>query len=272
MPPSPSKKPAAAQKPASKKAARKKASKKAAAPKLAPWHRDSPAWAKVDPDLQRRIGLLPNPPKALAERAARAADLLAAEFPGADCALVHENPLQLLVATILSAQCTDARVNQVTPALFSKYRTAAEFAAAPPGELEKDIHATGFFNNKAKAIRAACGDIAERFGGEVPEAMEDLLTLRGVARKTANVVRCNCFGYPGLTVDTHFGRIARRLSLTGHDDPEKVEADVANLLPPERWTHFCHSVILHGRKTCASRKPKCDSCRLAAICPSAFAA
>lgn len=233
------------------------------------FHKDSPSWPKVDEDLKRRIGAL----KADSRRAKRAlaiADELEAEFPDATCALTFENPLQLLIATILSAQCTDARVNMVTPALFKKYPTAADFAAAPEGELEEDIRSTGFFNNKAKAIRAACADIESRFGGEVPEAMEDLLTLRGVARKTANVVRCNCFGYPALTVDTHFQRIMGRLDLSKNTDPEKIEADVANVLPPERWSHFCHAVILHGRKTCTARKAKCDECRLTALCPSAF--
>jgi endonuclease-3 len=176
----------------------------------------------------------------------------------------------LLVATILSAQCTDDRVNMVTPGLFKKYPTAVDLANAPEGELEKEIHSTGFFNNKAKSIRAACADIVERFKGKVPESMEDLLTLRGVARKTANVVRINCFGYPGLTVDTHFLRITKRLGLTAEEDQERVEAEVASLLPPDRWSHFCHAVILHGRKTCKARKPACDACPLVSLCPSAF--
>ncbi|MBI5154104.1 endonuclease III [Candidatus Poribacteria bacterium] len=210
------------------------------------------------------------PNAVLAKKALAIADALAHEFPDARCALKHEEPLQLLVATILSAQCTDERVNMVTPGLFRKYPSALDFAHAPEGELENDIRSTGFFNNKAKAIRETCAGLLERFGGAVPEAMEDLLTLRGVARKTASVVRTNCFGYPGITVDTHFQRITQRLGLTKNTDPEKIEADVANILPPERWGHFSHAVILHGRKTCKARKPDCGACALTALCPSAF--
>jgi len=254
---------------AAKKAAAKKATKKKATGGGVDYHATSPLWPRVDAALRERIGRMKRDRK-LHERAMQAADVLEKEFPDATCALHHGNAMQLLVATILSAQCTDERVNKVTPALFKKYPTADDFAEAPEGELEKDIHSTGFFNNKAKAIRATCRELRDRFGGEVPESMEELLTLRGVARKTANVVRTNCFGYPGLTVDTHFGRITRLLGLTDNDDPEKVEADVANLLPPERWSHFCHSIILHGRKTCKARKPACGACRLAGICPSAF--
>ncbi len=240
-------------------------------PKLnyADYHTSSPVWDRVDDGLKLRIGKLRKNAK-LSEAALKIADELAVEFPDAGCALHHETPLQLLVATILSAQCTDERVNKVTPALFKKYPTALDFANAPEGELEKDIHSTGFYNAKAKAVRATCADIHERFDGEVPEAMEDLLTLHGVARKTANVVRTNCFAYPGLTVDTHFKRITNLLGLTKNADPEKIEADIANLLPPERWAHFCHSIILHGRKTCKARKPACGACRLATLCPSAF--
>lgn len=231
----------------------------------------SPVWSRVDADLRAKLEGR-RPAKALLDRAAKIADGLEREFPDATCALDHHSPLQLLVATILSAQCTDERVNMVTPALFAKYPTALDFANAPAGELEKDIHSTGFFNNKAKAIRATCADIHHRFGGQVPHAMEELLTLRGVARKTANVVRTNCFGDPGLTVDTHFTRLSNRLGLTDSDDPEKIEADVASLLPPHRWTHFCHAIILHGRKTCKARGPKCGECAIASLCPSAFKA
>lgn len=247
----------------SRSAAKKPATKHAAL------HTASPQWERVDAWLKERLAGLKRQP-ALEKRAATVADLLVAEFPDAQCALHHDDALQLIVATILSAQCTDERVNMVTPALFKKYPTALDLANAPAGELEKDIHSTGFFNNKAKSIRACCRDIVERFGGEVPEAMEDLLTLRGVARKTANVVRTNVWGYPGLTVDTHFARITKRLGLTEQEDPEKIEVEVANLLPPERWAHFCHAVILHGRKTCKARGPKCDACRLVPHCPSAF--
>lgn len=253
---------------AKKPVARAKTSKR---PSYSRFHTSSPAWNLVDDDLKRRIGERPANSR-LAARALAVSETLEREFPDAGCALHYENPLQLLVATILSAQCTDERVNTVTPALFRKYPSAGDFAASPPGELEKDIHSTGFYNNKAKAIRQACADIVDRFGGVVPESMEELLTLRGVARKTANVVRCNCFGYPGLTVDTHFQRIMGRLGLTEESDPQKIEADVANILAPERWSHFCHAVILHGRKTCKARKPDCGGCPVAGLCPSAFSA
>lgn len=248
-----------------KKSAAKKSTKKLS---FADYHINSRVWDKVDDDLKKRIGSL-RKNKALSEKALQIADELKKEFPKAGCALTYSNPLELLVATILSAQCTDERVNMVTPDLFKKYKNAKAFANAPAGELEKYIKSTGFFNSKAKSIRAACADIHEKYNGEVPEAIEDLLTLRGVARKTANVVRTNCFGYPGLTVDTHFKRLTNRMGLTKQSDPEKIEADLANLLPPERWTHFCHSIILHGRKTCNARKPKCNECRIATICPSA---
>ncbi len=246
------------------------AAKKKTAGNFADFHAKSELWNKVDADLKERIGRL-RASAPLSKRAAKVSAELKKEFPGATCALHHESPLQLLVATILSAQCTDERVNKVTPALFAKYPTALDFASSPKGELEKDIRSTGFFNSKAKSVRETCRDIHERFGGAVPEAMEDLLTLRGVARKTANVVRTNCFGYPGLTVDTHFKRITNLLGLTKNADPEKIEADVANLLPPELWSHFSHAIILHGRKTCKARKPLCGECRLAEICPGAFA-
>ena len=236
---------------------------------FADYHTESPVWQQVDEDLKERIGKLRKNAKN-AERAREMAEVLRKEFPDAGCALHHETPLQLLVATILSAQCTDERVNRVTPALFAKYPAALDFANSPEGELETDIHSTGFYNNKAKAIRAACTDIHERFQDKVPEAMGDLLSLRGVARKTANVIRTNTFGFPGLTVDTHFKRIANRLGLTSQADPEKIEAEIANLLPPGQWSHFCHSVILHGRKTCKARKPVCSECALQTLCPSAF--
>jgi endonuclease-3 len=232
-------------------------------------HTESPLWPKVDADLKEKIGRLPRNPK-LTNLALRYAEGLQEEFPKATCALNYNNPLELLVATILSAQCTDERVNQVTPALFARYKTAEQYAAAPEGELEILVKSTGFFNSKAKSIRMACGDIAQRYGGEVPGAIEELLTLRGVARKTANVVRIHCFGFPGLTVDTHFKRLSARMGLTEQTDPEKIEQEIANLLPPERWTHFSNSIILHGRKTCKARKPDCHGCRFASYCPSAL--
>lgn len=233
-----------------------------------PMHANSPLWEKVDERARREIASR-RPPKPLRDRAAKIAGLLAGEFPGATCALHFNTPFELIVATILSAQCTDERVNKVTPRLFETYRTPAEYAASPPGELEELIRSTGFFNNKAKAIRAMAQTVVEDFGGEVPDAMEDLLTLRGTARKTANVVRMHAFGYPGISVDTHFTRITHRLELTGEKNPEKIEFDAAALLPPEEWTGFANRIILHGRKTCNARKPLCGQCRLSHLCPSA---
>ena len=247
----------------------KPAKKKAAKANYADYHLNSPVWDKVDDDLKARIGKL-RKDKKLTERAVIIAQRLEKEFPNAECALHHKSPLQLLLATILSAQCTDERVNQVTPGLFKKYPTAEDFMHAPAGELENDIKPTGFFNNKAKSLRAACRDIVEKHGGKVPESMEELVALHGVARKTASVVRTNCFDYPGLTVDTHFLRVTKRLGLTKNTDQEKVEADVANVLPPEHWDHFTHAIILHGRKTCKARKPLCGECPVADLCPSAF--
>ncbi len=237
-------------------------------PKLDPMHRDSPLWDEVDEALKHEIAKR-RPPKKLRERASKVADELEKEFPGAFCALNFKTPLQLLVATILSAQCTDERVNQVTPDLFKVYRNARDFANAPEGELEEAIRPTGFFNNKAKAIRAAARTIVEEFGGKVPRAMPELLRLRGTARKTANVVRMHAYGLPGISVDTHFSRIMQRLGLTAEKDPVKIEADAAALLPPERWTQFTDAIILHGRKTCQSRSPKCGACCIASLCPSA---
>ncbi len=233
-------------------------------------HTDSPKWADVDDRAKNEIGKR-RPRKPLIERAAIVGDRLCEEFPDATCALHYNTPFQLLVATILSAQCTDVRVNMVTPALFKKYKKPADFASSPEGELEQDIRSTGFFNNKAKAIREASRQVDANFGGKLPSAMEDLLTLRGTARKTANVVRANCFDMPALTVDTHFTRITNLLGLTKEKNAEKIEFDVGSLLPPDRWSHFSHAIILHGRKTCIARRPKCDECALSDICPSAHA-
>lgn len=191
---------------------------------------------------------------------------LAKLYPDAQCALVHKNPLELLVATILSAQCTDIRVNQVTPGLFSRYPTAAAFATAKLPELEKAIQSTGFFRNKARNIQRACQILVEKHGGEVPRTMEELLELPGVARKTANVVLGNAFGIPGITVDTHMGRLARRMGLTRHEDPVKVEMDLCELVPRSDWTIFSHRMIHHGRRVCAARRPLCDRCVIAKSC------
>ena len=201
------------------------------------------------------------------DRARRARRSLAKLYPDAACALKHEGPLQLLVATILSAQCTDVRVNMVTPALFARYPSAQDFAAADGHELESMIQSTGFFRNKAKNIKECCQIIVDRFSGEVPGRLEDLVELPGVGRKTANVVLGNSFDVPGITVDTHVGRLSRRLGLTLHDDPVKVEHDLMELIPKKEWTMFSHRLIFHGRQVCHARKPNCEECTLAGFCP-----
>jgi len=191
-------------------------------------------------------------------------------YPQADCTLKFLDPLELMVATILSAQCTDERVNQVTPTLFAKYRSAADYADAPPGQLEDDIRSTGFFNNKARNIRGACRVIADRHGGRVPMDMDVLVTLPGIGRKTANVILGNSGHRPGgVVVDTHVGRVSRRLGWTAHDDPVKVEQDLNRLIPQEDWVRAGHELILHGRQVCHARKPRCTECFLADVCPSA---
>ena len=203
-------------------------------------------------------------------RAVAIAARLAEEYSDAECALVHRTPLQLLIATILSAQCTDARVNLVTKELFERYSTARDFAKSPPGRLEREIRSTGFFNNKAKSIRGAAAAIVERHGGEVPRTMDELLALPGVARKTANVVLGTAFGIAdGLVVDTHVTRIANLLGLTKQGDPQKIERDLMALLPKEQWIDFSHRLIWHGRKVCIARRPRCHVCVLASLCPSA---
>jgi endonuclease III len=192
---------------------------------------------------------------------------LARLYPDAHCALHHRNPLELLVATILSAQCTDVRVNMVTPALFARYPDAAAFASADQLELEKAIQSTGFFRNKARSISACCRQLLDRFGGEVPGTMEELVPLPGIGRKTANVVLGNAFDVPGITVDTHVGRLSRRMGLTEHTDPEKVERDLMDIIPRKQWTMFSHRMIFHGRQVCFARKPSCETCALKVVCP-----
>jgi endonuclease-3 len=187
-------------------------------------------------------------------------------YPDASCALHHRNPFQLLVATILSAQCTDKMVNRITPELFRRYPTPAALAAAPPGRVEELIRPTGFFRQKTKSLQAAARDIAEEFGGRVPGTMDELLRLRGVARKTANVVLGNAFDVPGLTVDTHMKRVNRRLGLTKQEDPVKIERDLMELVPKRRWTYYSHAIIQHGRVCCDSRKPRCEACPLRPEC------
>lgn len=190
-------------------------------------------------------------------------------YPAATCALKHENPFQLLIATILSAQCTDERVNQVTATLFPKYPNPQAFAYANPAELEKEIRPTGFFRNKTKSIMGASKRIVEDFGGEVPKSMDELLTLPGVARKTANVVLGTAFGIPaGVVVDTHVQRVAGRLDLTRNTDPKKIEQDLMRVIPQEKWILFSHQLIWHGRRVCQARKPRCIECNLERLCYS----
>ena len=203
------------------------------------------------------------------EQAAEVIRRLRKEYPNAHCALDHTTPFELLIATILSAQCTDARVNIVTADLFRKYRGPADYLKVPHTELERDIHSTGFFRNKAKNIQAACKRILEAYGGSVPQTMEDLLTLGGVARKTANVVMGNAFGIAsGVVVDTHVSRLSQRLGLTSNTTPEKIEADLSDVVPKRYWIMFPHWMISHGRSVCIARSPKCELCILNDICPS----
>jgi endonuclease-3 len=191
-------------------------------------------------------------------------------YPKATCALAHRSAWELLVATILSAQCTDVRVNMVTPILFEKYPTPQDFAALEPEQLEPDIRSTGFFRNKSKSVVGAARKIVSDFGGKVPETMEELLTLPGVARKTANVVLGTWFKKNlGVVVDTHVTRISRRLELTRHDDAQKIEQDLMRIIPRERWTDFSHEVIWHGRKLCVARSPKCMDCAIEKLCHAA---
>jgi endonuclease III len=205
-----------------------------------------------------------------AERASEIRRRLRAAYPDAHCELDHADPLQLLVATILSAQCTDKRVNLVTPALFRRYPTAAHYARAEPAQLEAAIRSTGFFRNKAKSILGATRAIVERHAGQVPDTMEDLTALPGVGRKTANVILGNAFAKnEGVVVDTHVGRVSRRLDLTRASTPEKIEVDLMNIVPREDWALFSHLLIRHGRTRCTARKPDCAGCELRQLCPSA---
>jgi endonuclease-3 len=195
---------------------------------------------------------------------------LKAAYPDARCSLNFSTPLELLVATVLSAQCTDARVNIVTKLLFQKYRTASDYAGAPPGELEEDIKSTGFYRNKAKALRECCAVLVARYGGEVPATMAALVRLPGVGRKTANVILGNAYNRAeGIVVDTHVRRLAGRLGLTQHSDPDKIEQDLLLLVPREDWILVGHLFILHGRRICVARAPKCLVCPLNDLCPAA---
>jgi endonuclease-3 len=212
-------------------------------------------------------------PRTAAGRARRTHERLGEEYPGtaADlCALRHRNPFELLAATILSAQCTDERVNMVTPHLFARYPTAEDLAAADPLELEEIIRSTGFYRNKAKSLIGMATGVVERFGGEVPSAMDDLVTLPGVGRKTANVLRSVAMDLPGMPVDTHVGRLANRLGLTTETDPVKAELALNPMIPAKERGMFSLRLILHGRAVCVARKPRCGDCLLADFCPSAF--
>ena len=207
-----------------------------------------------------------------AERRARVRKIIARlqrEYPDATCALHHASALELVVATILSAQCTDARVNLVTPVLFAKYRTAADYAAADPQVLERAIQSTGFFRNKTKAIIGMAQALVERHGGQVPDTMEELTALPGVGRKTANVILGTWFKKnEGVVVDTHVQRLSRLMKLTRHDDPVKIERDLMELLPRDKWTWWSHTLIQHGRQVCIARRPKCEDCVVNRLCPS----
>jgi endonuclease-3 len=193
-------------------------------------------------------------------------------YPDAHVALNFTNPLECLIATILSAQCTDEKVNEVTATLFKKYRSAADYLAVPEDELKEDIRPTGFFNQKATSIRAACERIVEAYGGEVPDTMEDLITLRGVARKTANIVLGNAFGkVEGIAVDTHVRRLANRLGFSEHSDADKIEQDLMRLVPRKKWFSFSYQLIDHGRAICRAKKPLCPECPVEPLCPASQA-
>jgi endonuclease III len=187
-------------------------------------------------------------------------------YPSATCSLGFRNPLELLVATVLSAQCTDERVNQVTPGLFRKYPTARAYAQAPLEELENDIRSTGFYHNKAKSIKAACRILDERFNGNIPADLDALVQLPGIGRKTANVILGNAYQIPGIVVDTHVSRVAQRLGLSSQKDPDKIEQDIMLLIPRDRWITFSHQLIQHGRQLCQARKPKTEVCPLRPYC------
>ncbi len=200
------------------------------------------------------------------KRARKIIKLLSKEIPDSEIALKFSNPLELLIATILSAQCTDIRVNEVTKDLFKKYRSAEDYANANSAKLEEEIRPTGFFRNKTKSIQKCCLELEKRFGGEVPKTLEELVTLPGVGRKTANVILGNVFGIPGIVVDTHVSRVSKRIGLTKNDDPVKIEFDLMEIVPREEWTHLSNLFIWHGRKICVARKPLCNICPILKLC------
>lgn len=191
---------------------------------------------------------------------------LSKEIPDSKIALNFSTPFELLIATILSAQCTDVRVNEVTKGLFKKYRSPKDYAEAESKELEGDIRPTGFYRNKAKSIQRSCQELVDRFGGKVPKTLEALVTLPGVGRKTANVLLGNAFGIPGIVVDTHVRRVSQRIGLTKNDDPVKIEFDLMEIVPKEEWTHFSNLLVWHGRRTCMARKPLCETCTIRKWC------
>jgi len=192
--------------------------------------------------------------------------ILSKEIPDSRIALKFSNPLELLIATILSAQCTDVKVNQVTADLFKKHRSAKDYAEINLAELEEEIRPTGFYRNKAKSIQRSCQELVKRFGGNVPKTLKELVTLPGVGRKTANVILGNAFGTPGIVVDTHVHRVSRRIGLTKNDDPVKIEFDLMEIVPQEEWTHFSNLLVWHGRRTCVARKPLCGICPIRKWC------
>jgi endonuclease-3 len=202
----------------------------------------------------------------LKNRVKKVIKILSKEIPDSTIALKFSNPLELLIATILSAQCTDVKVNQVTVDLFKKYRTAKDYAESSLAKLEEEIRPTGFYRNKAKSIQKCCQELGKQFGGEVPKTLEDLVTLPGVGRKTANVILGNAFGTPGIAVDTHVHRVSERIGLTKNDDPVKIEFDLMEIVPKEEWTHFSNLLIWHGRRTCVAKKPLCGICPIRKWC------
>ena len=204
-----------------------------------------------------------------AERVRKIYPILEKVYPGARTALNSKNPLELLIATILSAQCTDARVNMVTKEVFKKYKSAADWAKADIKDIESDIKSTGFYHNKATSIKGVCAEVIERFNGKVPDTMEELVALPGVGRKTANVVLGNAFGVPAIACDTHVIRLSRRLGLSENSDAVKLEFDLAEIVPKKNWTMFSHLLIFHGRKYCRARRPDCENCLISKYCPAA---
>ena len=202
------------------------------------------------------------------QRAAKVLKSLKKTYPDARCELDFSNPLELLIGCILSAQCTDKRVNMVTPALFAKYKTPADWAAVPQARLEKEIHSTGFYRNKAKNIRALCRIVDEKYQGKVPDDFEALVKLPGIGRKTANVLMVSAFDKPGIVVDTHMKRLANRLGFTREQNPDKIEFDLQKIIPEKDWGAFSHAIVFHGRRCCYARKPECARCPVRALCPS----